>query len=287
MSYLLRCVLHRMKAFSVTSVITSTLLEFAGLLLFNRLGFNVIPAGPTALVFSILYQFARLVPHAYTFKIFGVTFTNKIFLYILAFQVNDTSDWPTRQSPATKSRFALLCNLFYSQLLISQPPGSVAASAIGLLAGQLYRTDALGLKGFRLPRSLQRFASRFLLPLVGSTKPPRRTNRALPDDTQRQGRTRRTEENDEVITTAVTPPVRPDNSADAVSTGIPGQSVVREWVDELTGRTERAASGLRVPSENEISQVTNMFSNLPREDIVRALQRRWASNCHHLDYSKF
>lgn len=88
--HLLRYVLHRMKAFSVTSVITSTLLEFAGLLLFNRLGFNVIPAGPTALVFSILYQFARLVPHAYTFKIFGVTFTNKIFMYILAFQVKYT-----------------------------------------------------------------------------------------------------------------------------------------------------------------------------------------------------
>ena len=47
----------------------------------------MIPAGPTALVFSILYQFAKLVPHAYTFRIFGVTFSNKIFLYILAFQV--------------------------------------------------------------------------------------------------------------------------------------------------------------------------------------------------------
>lgn len=277
--HLLRYVLHRMKAFSVTSVITSTLLEFAGLLLFNRLGFNVIPAGPTALVFSILYQFARLVPHAYTFKIFGVTFTNKIFMYILAFQVNYTPI-------GRQSQLIALLHFAISQLLISQPPGSVAASAIGLLAGQLYRTDALGLKGFRLPRALQRFASRFLLPLVGSTRPPRRTNRALPDDGQRQGRTRRTEENDEVITTAVTPPARPDNRADAVGAGIPGQSVVREWVDELTGRTERAASGLRVPSENEISQVTNMFSNLPREDIVRALQRRCASNCHHLDYSK-
>ena len=87
---LLPCVLCRMKSFSVASVITATLLEFAGLLSFNRLGFNVIPAGPTALVFSILYQFAKLVPNAYTFRIFGVTLTNKIFLYILAFQVINT-----------------------------------------------------------------------------------------------------------------------------------------------------------------------------------------------------
>ena len=162
------------------------------------------------------------------------------------------------------------------QLLISQPPGSVAASAIGLLVGQLYRADVLGLKGFRVPRSVQRFATRFLLPLVGSTKPPRRSNRALPDDGQRQGRSShsRAQENDEVITTAAAPAARPDNRSDAPGAGIPGQSVVREWVDELTGRTERAASGLRVPSENEISQLTSIFSNLPREDIVRALQRR-------------
>lgn len=50
--------------------------------------------------------------------------------------------------------------------------------------------------------------------------------------------------------------------------------MVREWVDELTGRTERAAAGLRVPSEAEISQLTSIFPDLRREDIVGALQRR-------------
>lgn len=50
--------------------------------------------------------------------------------------------------------------------------------------------------------------------------------------------------------------------------------MVREWVDELTGRTERAAAGLRVLSEAEISQLTGIFPDLRREDIVGALQRR-------------
>lgn len=58
------------------------------------------------------------------------------------------------------------------------------------------------------------------------------------------------------------------------SSDIPGQSVVREWVDELTGRTERAASGLRVPSDTEIEQLISMFPDMRREDVVRALQRR-------------
>jgi hypothetical protein len=30
-------------------------------------------------------------------------------------------------------------------------------------------------------------------------------------------------------------------------------SVMREWVDELTGRADRASTALRVPTESEIS----------------------------------
>ena len=52
---------------------------------------------------------------------------------------------------------------------------------------------------------------------------------------------------------------------------------MREWVDELTGRTERVAAGLRVPSEAEINQLTSMFPDLRREDIVGALQRRYGT----------
>jgi len=248
-------------SFAFVSVLTSTILEFGALLAFNRSGLNVIPSGPTAFLFSIIYQYYRLVPHAYSFKIFSVTLTDKAFTYFLGLQ-----------------------------LAISQTPGSLAVSLIGLVAGQLYRSDILGLKAFRLPRYLRRFASRFLLPLIGSTKPPRRSNRAFPpDDTSSStslpppGTSTSREENTEVITTAPTSAARRSQENDRTdqtrtrssgsSSGNAQTSVVREWVDEFTGRAERAASGLRVPSDNEINQLMSMFPDLRREVIVGALQR--------------
>lgn len=83
-----------MQSFAVVTALTSTILEFVALLVFNRLGLNLLPSGPTALTFSILYQFFRLVPSAYTFKIFGVSLTNKIFMYIVALQVRSRSSVP-------------------------------------------------------------------------------------------------------------------------------------------------------------------------------------------------
>lgn len=50
---------------------------------------NHIPPGPTAVVFSILYQYSRLVPSAYEFKIFGVPMSDKIWVYGTASQVSD------------------------------------------------------------------------------------------------------------------------------------------------------------------------------------------------------
>jgi len=53
-----------------------------------------------------------------------------------------------------------------------------------------------------------------------------------------------------------------------------GASVMREWVNELTGGAERASTGLRVPNEAEIAQLMNMFPDVQREVVVAALQRR-------------
>jgi hypothetical protein len=49
---------------------------------------------------------------------------------------------------------------------------------------------------------------------------------------------------------------------------------MREWVDELTGRAERATAGVRAPSEDEITQLTNIFPDLDRQVVIGALQRR-------------
>lgn len=56
-------------------------------MLFHRIGFNYISSGPLPLVFSILYQYSRVVPSVYNFRIFGVSLSNKSFIYLLALQV--------------------------------------------------------------------------------------------------------------------------------------------------------------------------------------------------------
>jgi len=227
-------------SFALVSTLLSITLEFVSLLLFHRVGLNYIPSGPSALLFSLLYQHSRIVPSVYNFRIFGVPLNNKSFTYLLALQ-----------------------------LAISHLPGSLAAAMIGILTGQIYRSDLSNLKSYRLPPSVVRFSTRFLLPLIGSTRAPRRSNRARPDS-----RTASPNQNDEVVTTTRSPPAaagrataRGRNNASA------GTSVVREWVNELTGRADRAQSGIRVPADAEIAQLTNMFPDLQREVVVAALQR--------------
>jgi hypothetical protein len=166
-------------------------------------------------------------------------------------------------------------------MAISHLPSSAAVALIGIFTGQIYRSDLANLKTYRISPSVVNFSTRFLLPVIGSLRPPRRSNRALPDDL-RSTRTSTSPipQNEEVITTARTAPATttrlrgPDDVDGDVSNNGTGPSVVREWVDELTGRAERASTGIRVPPEAEIVQLTSMFPDVQREVIVGALQRR-------------
>ncbi|KAF8272102.1 hypothetical protein EI94DRAFT_1567051 [Lactarius quietus] len=235
-------------SFLVVSTLLVTALELLSLLVLHRVGpsFNVIPSGPVGLAFGLLYQYFVLVPATYHFRVFGVTLSNKVFLYILA----------------------LL-------LAFSQPWSTTLIAVLGLSAGALYRSDIANLKSYRLPLWFIRLSSRYLLSLVGETRAVRRTNRALPvsDSSETAPRLE-----DDVVTTAHTPRAE---GTDRLTTGSrdaaeqPGPSVMREWVNELTGRVDRASTGIRVPTEDEISQLTGIFPDVHRDVIVAALQRRW------------
>lgn len=161
------------------------------------------------------------------------------------------------------------------QLAFSQPWSSTLAAALGVASGALYRSDIASLKGYRLPPWFVRLTSRYLLSLVGETRAVRRTTRALPA-TEVSETTTRLE--DEVITTAHTSrterSTRPTTNGSRGAADQPGPSVMREWVNELTGRVDRASTGIRVPTDAEISQLTSIFPDLQREVIVAALQRR-------------
>lgn len=235
-------------------------MELISLLLFHRVGLNCIFAGPVTVTFSILYQYSRIVPASYHFRIFGLALTNKSFFYILVLQVL----FPRKYT----SNFNLMRII---QLAISHVPTSVAVAVIGTLAGRIYRSDLANLKAYRIPPYVVRFSRTYLLPLIGSTRPQRRLNHALPDETRASEAGARVE-NDEVITTARSTPGEDgiSGATDASAGMRTGTSVVREWVDELTGR----GAGMRAPPETEIVQLMTMFPNLQRDVVVGALQRR-------------
>jgi len=234
-------------SFLVVSTLLVTVLELLSLLVFHQFGssFNVIPSGPVGLAFSLVYQYFTLVPTTYHFRVFGIALSNKAFLYGLA-----------------------------SQLAFSQPWSTTLAAAVGFSAGALYQSDIASLKCYRLPPWFVRLTSRYLLSLIGETRAVRRTTRALPA-TEVSETTPPLE--DEVITTVNTPrterSARPITDDSRGATEQPGPSVMREWVNELTGRVDRASTGIRVPTEAEITQLLSIFPDLQRDVIVAALQR--------------
>ncbi|KAI0032938.1 hypothetical protein K488DRAFT_8710, partial [Vararia minispora EC-137] len=232
-------------SYLVITSLVATIAKFLTLPLLYKQGLNRFPPGPTSLAFNILYQYSRLVPPVYRFSIFNVVVSNKVFGYILALQAG----------------------LFH--LAISQSWASTVLALIGFLTGAIYRAEIVNLKSFRLPNWLVRVSSKFLLPLIGDLRPPRRSPRALPDDSQTTP-----EPEPEPITTARQQPGRFSTNVNG-TTRDAGASVMREWVNELTGRAERASTGIRrVPPEAEIAQVMAMFPDLQRDVVVAALQRR-------------
>ncbi|QRV72587.1 rhomboid family protein [Ceratobasidium sp. AG-Ba] len=221
-------------SFLLASALVSTLLNFITLLLLHRIGVNYIPSGPIPILFSILYQYHRIVPSAYTFRIFGVPVTNKIFTYLTALPI-----------------------------IISYTPGSILAAFNGLSTGALYRSGLTDLKSFRVsPWVVSAISS-----LVGSSRSPHISARAIPGE--------RAPFASELVVTRrrTTGTVQEEASGAAAAatgdTGATGGSVMREWVDELTGRRD---SG-RVPTAAEIAELTAVFPHASREEIVDALQR--------------
>ena len=186
----------------------------------------------------------------------------------------------------------LMFTFHFSKLAFSAAPGSLVSAIIGVVAGQLYRADLFNLKTYQLPPWLIRLSSNMAPYVIGSTRPPRRTNRALHEASRtslasvlRASAGGANDEDEGPITTARQNTSstrrhsvggRGDSSRGGTTT-----SVMRDWVNELTGR-DGTSPRLRTPSEAEISQVLAMFPNVGRETVVGALQRRCVPGFHSL-----
>ncbi|KAI0939895.1 hypothetical protein AcW1_004766 [Taiwanofungus camphoratus] len=253
---------------ALLSTIT-TFFSFAILHISGSVGplFNHIPAGPIAIVFSNIYQYRRLVPPAYQFKVFGVEFNDKIWVYTVA-----------------------------GQLAISHLPATLLPTVLGLLSGFIYRSDVLQLKSWRIPHSIQLFAERWFGPLLGEARAVRRTNRVFPESRNRQRAGGVGAIEGDIVTTARRPRPNTSRSAhrsrqggrEATTSSSPGGQVIsgpnanssgevmRQWMSELTGGARPSAGGVgtvRAPSESEIQMLTGMFPDVGREVILGVLQR--------------
>ncbi|KAJ1658052.1 hypothetical protein IWQ61_002639 [Dispira simplex] len=129
----------KFSAFIALTAIATKLLELGFLISGNALGLNVLPAGPYGVIFSALYQFYRLIPATYKFRVLSLTFSDKSYMYFLAFQ-----------------------------LIALQYPTSLVPALSGLFVGFLYHANLGGIKKWRFPQVFQRWATRWLLPFIAS-----------------------------------------------------------------------------------------------------------------------
>lgn len=90
-------------------------------------------------MFSALYQYHRIIPVTYRFRVFGIVMSNKLFLYVLALQV-----------------------------AFSQSFGTLTPAVCGILSGALYRTDIGNIKQWRFPAWIQKLTIRFIKPYLVS-----------------------------------------------------------------------------------------------------------------------
>ncbi|ORZ00393.1 hypothetical protein BCR43DRAFT_139697 [Syncephalastrum racemosum] len=181
-------------AFVFLSLVMSTLLELGALVSGARLGLRSIPGGPYALLFSMMYQYHRLIPVTYRFRIFGFTMSSKMFTYALALQI------------------------FASQGFATMTP-----CVCGLLAGALYRSDIMGIKQWRFPRLMRSAAHHYIAPSLASAPIARSTN-TLPNETSGVSNALET-----LATTGLRNRRQPVATAARANT-----STVREYIDTFT-----------------------------------------------------
>ncbi|KAI9880551.1 MAG: hypothetical protein M1830_002250 [Pleopsidium flavum] len=110
-------------------------------LTFNHI--NYLPAGPVAIIFSLLAQYHAVIPHVYKYRIATSTSTS-----------TSTSPSSTSQQPPAGILFSdkSLTYLLATQLALSQFPGSTLSAAVGWFVGYAWRSEILpGAARWRVP----------------------------------------------------------------------------------------------------------------------------------------
>ncbi|KAI8061416.1 hypothetical protein BC940DRAFT_310274 [Gongronella butleri] len=272
-------------AFVVVMLGVAALMEIGALVMGLKLGFRYIPGGPYALIFAMLYQYERMVPVVYRFRIFGIEFNNKSFLYLLSIHV------------------------FFSDGMHTMVP-----CLCGLLCGALYRSDIGNIKRWRFPPRCLVWMRHYIKPYL-ATSPSPRTNNTVPverplaaatfsanarssfdnwlrrrvgtstTDTASTNTMDTNDSIDETMSVASTASSVAASSlatrATASTSNVPRENddenddrldttTVRQYLDALTGRAPLSTQEI-TPSSQHLAVLTVMFPDHPRDTITNAL----------------
>ncbi|XP_010271794.1 PREDICTED: rhomboid-like protein 20 isoform X3 [Nelumbo nucifera] len=133
---------NKYSVFILFSVIISSLFEVLTLAFLKDPTLNILASGPYGLIFSSFVPFYFDIPVSTRFRIFGINFSDKSFIYLAGLQ-----------------------------LLLSSLRRSVIPGMCGILAGSLYRLNILHIRRMKFPEFVTSFFSRLYGLYPGGSSP--------------------------------------------------------------------------------------------------------------------
>ncbi|GLT40831.1 hypothetical protein SLA2020_149360 [Shorea laevis] len=148
---------NKYAVFILFSLMVSFLFEVLALAFLKDPTTNVLTSGPYGLVFASFIPFYLDIPVSTRFRVFGVQFSDKSFIYLAGLQ-----------------------------LLLSSWKRSILPGICGILAGSLYRLNFFRIRKAKFPECFASFFSRLSWPSVGTSAAPTRNVGTAPSYTTRQ-----------------------------------------------------------------------------------------------------
>ncbi|PSS01036.1 Rhomboid-like protein [Actinidia chinensis var. chinensis] len=152
---------NKYSVFVLFSVIVSLLFQVLALALLKDPNLSALTSGPYGVIFSSFVPFYLDIPVSTRFRVFGLRFSDKSFIYLAGLQ-----------------------------LLLSSWKRSILPGICGILAGSLYRLNFLRIRKLKFPDFIASFFPRLSWPSMGSIVPAaqsRNVPRNIPSYTGRRG----------------------------------------------------------------------------------------------------
>lgn len=142
---------NKYSVFVLFSISASLLFEVLALVFLRDKASGALASGPYGLIFASFVPFLCDIPISSQFRVFGVPFSDKSFIYMAGIQ-----------------------------LFLSSWKRSVLPTICGLLTGFLYRLNVLGVRKFKIPRFVASLIGRLSLSAPRSSSPRVNLRRSLP-----------------------------------------------------------------------------------------------------------